>query len=82
MSCRFGSSPRPFTTAPVSSSAVSLEIALPSPCSAATSSAITTPAAFTQGPVPMRSRALTVLVERYAAQVLPATPAASARDAQ
>src|SRR5206468_2376232 len=39
-------------------------------CSAVRLFAITTPAAFRQGPAPMRSRAFTVVVLRYACQVL------------
>ena len=52
MSCRFGSSPRPLTTAPDSSRAVSLSMAFASPCSASTLAAISTPSALTQGPGP------------------------------
>src|SRR4051794_24410776 len=38
-----------------------------------------TPLALYQGPVPMRSRALTVVVLRYACQVTPPRPTAVAR---
>src|SRR4029077_1661509 len=51
------------------------------PCSSATSLAIVTPFAFTQGPLPMRSRALTApapCVERYARHVLAPAPADAA----
>ena len=43
MSCRFGSSPRPLMTPPVSDSAVCLVMPLPSPCRASTLAAIVTP---------------------------------------
>ena len=64
MSWRFGWSPRPLTVAPVSSSAVALAMALPSPWRASTLSAISSPLALCHGPSPMRSRASTSLVER------------------
>src|SRR5262249_54484835 len=52
------------------------------PCSSTTSFAMTTPLAFTHGPDPMRSRALTApgpCVLRYARQVFPPAPTACAR---
>jgi len=59
MSCVFGVSPRPFTTAPFSVSEVSLPSLLLSLWRSATFSATFTPLALYQGPAPMRSRALT-----------------------
>jgi len=64
MSWRFGVSPRPLTPAPVSSSAVCLLMLLPSPWRAATLSAILSPFALCQGPLPIRSFAFSVSVER------------------
>src|SRR5215813_5420808 len=78
MSCMFGVSPRPLTISPFSVSAVCL-LMLFLPWSSATSFAITSPLVFRQGPLPMRSRALTApdpWVLRYACHVLPPAPAA------
>src|SRR5262252_6676539 len=79
MSCWLGVSPRPFTTPPVSVSAVCLVMRWLMPCNSSRSEAIKTPFALYQGPLPMRSRALTAdpppaaLVLRYARHVrLPA----------
>src|SRR5437867_1938107 len=80
MSCMFGVSPRPLTFSPFSVSAVSL-VRLFLPWSSATSFAMTAPLAFCQGPLPMRSRALTApgpCVLRYACHVLLLAPAACA----
>src|SRR5262245_44004376 len=79
MSCMFGVSPRPLTGSPFSVSAVCL-LMLFWPCSSARSFAMMMPLAFTQGPRPMRSRALTApgpWLLRYARQVfVPATAVA------
>jgi len=59
MSCMLGFSVLPLTIRPFSSSAVSFVTLLPAECRSSTLLAITTPFAFCQGPLPMRSRALT-----------------------
>src|SRR5581483_7323029 len=59
MSCVLTGSPRPGTTSPFSVSAVALLILFLPECRSATFLAMTTPLAFFQGPLPMRSRALT-----------------------
>src|SRR5882724_10432029 len=82
MSCWLGVSPTPLTTVPFSVRPDSLLILLPSLCRSSTLVAMTTPLAFCQGPLPMRSRALTVspglvalvLELKYACQVLPPAP--------
>ena len=84
MSCSFGVSPRPLTTAPFSVSAVCLLRLLLAPCRSATSLAMTSPLAFFHGPLPMRSLALTAgadpdaCVLRYARQVRSPAPTAAA----
>ena len=86
MSCSLGVSPRPLITLPRSSSADSLLRLLPL-CRWATSRAMSTPLALYQGPLPMRSRALTAGTRRVAArrrrsghaQVGPPGTAATAR---
>ena len=85
---RVGVSPRPFTVSAFAVRMLCLVRVAPSPCSWATLWAIRTPFALYHGPVPIRSRALTAscpvtaAVLRYACQVLPATPAASANRRQ
>ena len=75
---------RPGTTLPRSVSAVCLVMLFRLLCNCATSWAITSPLALLQGPRPMRSRALmagwppAACVLRYARQVRPRVPAASA----
>src|SRR2546423_14612817 len=60
MSCSFGVSPRPLTISPFSVRAVCLvTLFLFGECRAVTLWATTTPLALRQGPLPMRSRALT-----------------------
>ncbi len=58
MSCMLGVSPRPLMSSPFSVSAVCL-LSVLLPCSEAMSLAMSTPLAFTHGPLPMRSRAFT-----------------------
>src|SRR5262249_35171505 len=60
MSCWLGVSPRILTGSPFSLGAVARPILLLSLCRSATLVAMTTPLAFFHGPLPMRSRALTV----------------------
>src|SRR5689334_4882590 len=80
MSCLFGVSPRPLTTSPFSVS----DVCLPSlfvPCNSSRLFATTSPFALRQGPLPIRSRALTApgpCVLRYACHVLSPAPAAAA----
>src|SRR6266850_1079204 len=87
MSCRFGVSPTPLMGSPFSFSDVGFCRLLPrraassvSPCKSATFCAMRAPFALYQGPVPMRSRALTVglFALRYACHVLPPAPTAAA----
>src|SRR5450759_3302654 len=82
MSCWLGVSPRPLTVIPFSSSPLSVLILLLLLCRSATLDAICTPLALNQGPLPIRSLALTPpgpCVERYACHVLLPAPAAWAR---
>src|SRR5262245_10966027 len=87
MSCLFGLSPRPLTTAPFSVSELSFDSLLLSLCRSSTLEATCTPLALTHGPDPMRSRALTAgrpsaaAALRYARQ-LPGAPAAVASAVQ
>src|SRR5690606_21576506 len=67
---------------PFSVRAVAAVILLLSLCRSATFWAISSPFTLCQGPLPMRSFASTVLVDRYARQVLPPAPTACARDWQ
>src|SRR5262245_22157207 len=90
MSCWFGVLPTPLTSAPFSVSALGLRTLLRSrsrsPCRSATFHAISCPLALYQGPLPMRSRALTgpcvpaATVLRYARHVRLPAPAAAASD--
>src|SRR5688572_4964426 len=57
MSCWFGLSPRPLTTAPFSVSEFSFDNLLLSLCRSATLAATWTPLALNHGPAPMRSLA-------------------------
>jgi hypothetical protein len=58
-SCIFGLSPRPFTTSPFSVIEFALPSLLSSLCKSSTFAATWTPLTLNQGPLPMRSRALT-----------------------
>src|SRR5436305_4121237 len=84
MSCSFGCSPRPLIGWPFSSSAVCLLMLTPSECRSSMLFATITPFALYQGPLPMRSRALTPRsppgnqVLRYAFQLVCCDPAALA----
>src|SRR5690242_6853827 len=84
MSCSFGWSPRPLIGWPFSSSAVCLLMLACSECRSSRFFATITPFALYQGPLPMRSRALTPAsppgsaVLRYAFQLLCVDPAALA----
>ena len=60
MSCMLGVSPRILIGSPFSSSAVALLILLLALCRSSTLVAMTAPLAFCHGPLPIRSRALTV----------------------
>src|SRR5688572_30683769 len=77
MSWRFGLSPRPLTIWPFSSSPVCLLILLFA-CRSSTLRAISSPFAFFHGPLPIRSRALTLSVLRYARHSRCPAPAAFA----
>src|SRR3979411_73828 len=85
ISWRLGLSPRPLTTSPFSVRDVCLPRLFLSPCRSATFSATRTPLALYQGPLPMRSRALTAVwvpeavVLRYACQVRLPAPTAAAK---
>src|SRR5882672_9324986 len=84
MSCVFGLSPRPLTTAPFSVNELSLPSLLLAPCKSSTLAATCTPFALNHGPLPIRSRALTAgwpfaaLALRYACQVFEPSPAVAA----
>src|SRR6185312_647423 len=80
-SWRLGLSPIPLITSPFSERLFSLLSLLLALCRSSTLIATVTPFTFTQGPLPMRSRAFTApapCVDRYACQVFAPAPADAA----